>query len=100
MNDATFGLAGLVIAIICGILVGQDAGKRGMNPWGWGIFVTLVCIVGLPMYLIMRKPLITETAGLGQISVPTSLSTKRCPYCTEIIHSEAIKCKHCGSDLH
>ena len=25
---------GFIIAIICGILVGQDAAKRGMN-WSW-----------------------------------------------------------------
>ena len=27
------------------------------------------------------------------------IQTKRCPYCAEEIHPDAIKCKHCGSDL-
>jgi DNA-directed RNA polymerase subunit RPC12/RpoP len=32
-------------------------------------------------------------------SILTNDETKKCPYCAEKIKSEAIKCKHCGSDL-
>ncbi|HXW68425.1 MAG TPA: hypothetical protein VEJ88_02355, partial [Dissulfurispiraceae bacterium] len=63
---------GLVFVIICGVLVGQDAAKRGMSPWGWGLFVTLLCIIGLPVYLIMRKPVLDVTAGLEQNSIAAS----------------------------
>lgn len=31
--------------------------------------------------------------------VPTAAPSKRCPYCAEDVHQDAIKCKHCGSDL-
>ena len=48
---------GLIIALIVGILVGQDANKRGMNGLGWGLGVFLLMIVFLPIYLIVRKPL-------------------------------------------
>ena len=51
---------GYIIAAVVAYLVGQDAVKRGMNPWGWGIFVFLIMIIGLPCYFIFRKPKITQ----------------------------------------
>ena len=47
---------GIFIGLFAAILVGQDAKKRGMNPVGWGIFVFLILIIGLPAYFIARKP--------------------------------------------
>ena len=49
-------LIGLIIALIVAIAVGNDAAKRDMNSWGWGIFVFLIMIIGLPCYFIFRKP--------------------------------------------
>jgi hypothetical protein len=50
---------GFLIALVAGILVGLDAQKRGMSPWGWGVFVFLILIIGLPVYLIVKKPYLT-----------------------------------------
>jgi uncharacterized membrane protein len=49
-------ILGLLIALVVGIIVGQDASTRGMNAWGWGIGVFLLMIVFLPLYFILRKP--------------------------------------------
>ena len=49
-------LTGILIALLVGIAVGRDAKTRGMSPWGWGIFVFLILIIGLPAYFIARKP--------------------------------------------
>ena len=53
-------LFGLIIAATVGVLIAKDANSRGMNGTGWGIFVFLVCIVALPIYLIVRKPVLEE----------------------------------------
>ena len=49
---------GIFIALFAAIAVGKDAKKRGMNSIGWGIFVFLILIIGLPAYFIARKPLL------------------------------------------
>jgi tellurite resistance protein TehA-like permease len=55
MDGAGF-IFGLIIAAIIGVLIAKDANSRGMNGAGWGIFTFLVCIVAVPIYLIVRKP--------------------------------------------
>jgi hypothetical protein len=50
----------MLIPLAIGIAVGNDASKRGMNAWGWGIFVFLILIIGLPAYFITRKPKLSE----------------------------------------
>jgi phosphotransferase system glucose/maltose/N-acetylglucosamine-specific IIC component len=49
-------MIGVLIALVIGIAIGQDAKKRGMNAWAWGIGVFLLLIIFLPLYFITRKP--------------------------------------------
>ncbi|WP_439184532.1 hypothetical protein [Carboxylicivirga taeanensis] len=49
-------LIGALVALTVALFVAKDAEKRGMNPWGWGAFVFLMLIIGLPAYFIARKP--------------------------------------------
>lgn len=53
-----FRLVGVVIAVVIAGFVWQDANKRGMSGPLWGIGTFLVCIIFLPLYLIMRKPIV------------------------------------------
>lgn len=58
MGTGGIQIFGLVIAAAIGFWVATDAKKRGMSFW-WGVGTFLICIVFLPLYLIMRKPVIT-----------------------------------------
>jgi hypothetical protein len=50
----------LIIAAIVGVIIAKDANSRDMNGLGWGFFTFLICIVAIPIYLIVRKPLKSE----------------------------------------
>src|SRR5215469_8797164 len=51
---------GFLIALLIAIWVATDANKRGMNGVLWAIGVFFLCIVFLPIFLIVRKPLLAQ----------------------------------------
>jgi len=51
-------ILGFIILIVITILVGNDAEKRGMSGFGWGAGVFFLMIIFLPLYFIVRKPLL------------------------------------------
>lgn len=59
LGHSVFG-GGFVIVLLIAIWVAMDANKRGMNGVLWAIGVFLLCIVFLPIYLIVRKPILSQ----------------------------------------
>jgi hypothetical protein len=66
LGNSGYQIFGYLIAAAVGFWVYTDAKKRGMNAVGWGIGSALVCIVFLPLYLIIRKPVL----GAGVPGIP------------------------------
>jgi len=58
--DTVSLIISLIILMPISYWVYQDAQSRGMNATAWTVFVILILIVGLPAYLIMRKPKIDK----------------------------------------
>jgi hypothetical protein len=63
--------------------VSQDAKRRGMNP-RWGIGVGLLLILLLPVYLLVRRPVLTVQCAACGIAVAASLSV--CRECAQPIN--------------
>ncbi len=93
---------GLSIALIAAIFVAVDANKRGMNAIGWAIGTFLLCIIFLPLYLIIRKPVIARPAVYppppGTYPPPPQQPGARlCPNCGKYHEGDARFCPFCGA---
>jgi hypothetical protein len=67
---------------------------------GW----TIVGWVGALVWAYSKKPevLAVVTAmpsPIHPVEMQDAPKTKTCPFCAENVRAEAIKCKHCGSDI-
>jgi len=58
-GEAVQGISNLIllVVLVIAVLVALDASKRGMNALGWFLGTSLLCIIFLPLYLIVRKPI-------------------------------------------
>ena len=77
-------------------------GKNGTGLFYLIFFWTFVpAVIGFLegiVLLSMDEKIFNERYNLNT-STQTKGEMKKCPFCAEIIKKEALKCKHCGSEL-
>jgi len=75
----------------------QAAGAPTLN---YGVFIkTLVdfLIVALVMFLLIRS--VSRAQKVRVVEVPSTPTTRDCPYCLSTIPLKATRCPHCTSEL-
>ena len=97
---------GGIIVLLIAIWVAIDANKRGMNGVLWAIGVFLLCIVFLPLYLILRKPIVAQPYGQpypppgsapSPFQPPAQMYGPRfCSNCGTQLAGDAKFCAKCG----
>ncbi|EOD2802022.1 zinc ribbon domain-containing protein [Klebsiella aerogenes] len=86
------GVIFAISALFMDVTVATSGGYRVNNlglmssRQNYMIFGGFVAIAGIIVALVGDK-------------LKGSATSVKCPYCVELINSEAVKCKHCGSDV-
>lgn len=84
----------IIVWIICGAICAMIAGAKGRSGAAFFLLGLLLGPIGV---------LLAFCTPANQVAVEHNrLSTgaeRKCPYCAELVKTEAIRCKHCSADL-
>ena len=87
-------LSFILLSIVIGLIPAMIAQSKGRSFIAWWLYGAMLFLIALVHAILIKKDVKHE-----EEKVMATGNMKKCPYCAELIKSEAVKCKHCGSDL-
>lgn len=83
----------IIAAILLGLIPAIIAHSKGRSFGLWWLYGALLFIVALVHSIVMS----TDNKTIEQKQIDNGM--RKCPFCAELIKPEAMKCKHCGSEV-
>ena len=89
-HNEYFLLFALIFCMFLGVISSAIATYKGRNNWCW-FFLGMIPPWGLLLILFLPR-----TQEAKENDAFKNGDIRKCPYCAELIKTEAVKCKHCG----
>lgn len=94
MDQSSLCIVSGIVGVICALIGGGICQSKGRS-FGEGFLLGLLLgIIGIIIVAVLP----TNNAGLEKKNI-TDGTSKKCPYCAELIKSEARVCRYCGKEL-
>ncbi|MCE0965683.1 hypothetical protein [Pseudomonas sp. NMI4491_12] len=90
----------VIVWLAVAAITAYFAKQKGRSAGAWFALGFLFSIFAL-VAIWLVNPIGVDDAKSIEIAKKfgSSASYRKCPYCAEVVQREAIKCKHCSSDL-